>query len=180
MRATIWGILAGALLLASAAWAAPAGQGQRPCDRYCQVQRFIDRNVGIPVDRPVTLNQLRKFAKVVSETTTKEGTHGLSDTIHIFTYAGLEVRVEVTAENSVLIQTIGMTGGKYPLSHDIKLGKIGPNELESVFGAPTEIRQASGQAKRWVYQNLQGTAAVAFDRTDDAIVAVHWDFSPGD
>ena len=180
MRAELLAVLTGVFVLAPTASAAPIAD-PRPCDRHCEVQRFLDRNVGIPLDRPVTLGELRKFAKVVSETTTKEGAHGLSDTIHIFRYTGLEVRVEVTAENAVLVQTITMNGGPYRLAFNIKLGKIeGPHDIDFVLGAPTEIRRAAGKPARWVYQNLEGSAAVAFDRTDDTILAVHWDFSPAD
>src|SRR5260221_10222586 len=71
-----------------------------PCAKDCEVQKFLDQNIGIALDRPVTLAALRKFAPVVSETTTKAGAGSLSDTVYEFRYAGLLVRAEVTAENS--------------------------------------------------------------------------------
>jgi len=153
----------------------------RPCSRTCEIQRFLDQNVGIRLDKPVTLADLRKFAKVVSENTTKVGTHGLSDTMYIFRYAGLEVRAEVTAENAVLIQNIDLTGGSYRMAFNIKLGAIeGPHDIDFVLGPPTETRRPAGKPVRLVYQNLEGTAMVVFERTDNAIVGVHWDYSPGD
>jgi hypothetical protein len=180
MREILYLMSACALVLPPGASAAPI-QDPRPCDRPCEVQRFLDQNVGIPLDRPVTLAQLRKFAKVLSENTTKVGAHGLSDIVHVFRYTGLEVRAEVTAENTVLVQTIDLTGGAYRMAFNVKLGPIeGPHDIDFVLGPPTETQRPAGKPMKWIYQNLEGTATVAFDRTDNAIVAVHWDFSPGD
>jgi hypothetical protein len=44
-------------------------QDPHPCAPACEIQRFLDQNIGIHFDRPVTLLELRKFAKVQSETT---------------------------------------------------------------------------------------------------------------
>jgi len=156
-------------------------QDPHPCAKDCEVQRFLDQNIGIALDRPVTLNELRKFAHVDSENTTKVGATGLSDTIHEFRYPGLVVRVEVTAENNVLVQTIDLTGGSYRMPFNIKLGKIeGPFDIDHVLGPPVETRRPAGKPMQWVYHNLEGTETLIFDRTADTILAVHWDFSAGD
>jgi hypothetical protein len=153
-----------------------------PCSRACEIQRFLDQNVGIRLDRPVTLAQLRAFAPVVSETTSKYGASGLADTIHEFKYkGGLTVKVQLTAENTVLVEQIDLTGGPYKMPFNISLGKIeGPRDIDAVFGPPSETRQDPGKPTKWIYHNLEGTASVTFDRQDNAIVGVHWDFRPGD
>jgi hypothetical protein len=180
MRFALIPAAAAALLWTSYSSAAPIGD-PRPCNRHCEIQRFLDQNVGIRLDKPVTLADLRKFAKVVSENTTKVGTHGLSDTIYVFRYPGLEVWAEVTAENSVLIRNIDLTGGSYRMAFNIKLGPIEDGrDIDTVLGPPTETRRPAGKPVRWVYQNLEGTAMVVFERMDNAIVGVHWDYSPGD
>lgn len=169
-----------ASLAASYSFAAPY-QDPNPCAKDCEVQRFIDQNIGVAMNRPVTLAELRKFARVESETTTKAGATGLSDTVHEFHYAGLVVRVEVTAENTVLVQTIDLTGGAYRMPFNIKLGKIeGGHDIDYVLGPPAQTRRPAGKPKQWIYHNLEGTEIVTFDRTDDTLLAVHWDFTPGD
>jgi hypothetical protein len=152
-----------------------------PCAKDCEVQKFLDQNIGIALDRPVTLAGLRKFAPVVSETTTKAGAAGLSDTVYEFRYAGLLVRAELTAEGTVLVQTIDLTGGAYHMPFNIKLGKIdGAHDIDYVLGPPAETRRPAGKPMRWIYRNLEGTEALTFERTDDALLAVHWNFTPGD
>jgi len=180
MRTGYWLTLAIASLIVSQAGAAPYAD-PHPCAKDCEVQKFLDQNIGIALDRPVTLAELRKFAPVLSETTTKVGATGLSDTVHEFRYADLLVRAEVTAENSVLVQTIDLTGGAYRMPFNIKLGKIdSTHDIDYVLGPPAETRRPAGKPMQWIYRNLEGTAIVTFERTDDTLLAVRWDFTPGD
>jgi len=159
---------------------AAAIEDPHPCARQCEIQKFLDQNVGIHLDRPVTLVELRKFAKVVSETTSKFGASALADTIHEIKYAGLTVKVQVTAENTVLVESIDLTGGPYRMPFNIRLGKIeGPRDIDFVLGQPTQTRQDPGKPTNWIYHNLEGTAQVTFDRQDNAIIAVHWDYTAG-
>ena len=177
-----------AVVAASVACAVATGvaaapyQDTHPCKAQCEVQKFIDQNVGIAIDRPVTLAELRKFARVLSENTTKAGAAGLSDTIHEFRYTGLVVRVEVTAENTVLVQTIELTGGAFRLPFNIKLGKIDArHDIDTVLGAPAETRRAAAnKPMHWIYHNPEGTQILTFVRTDDTLLAVQWDFTGGD
>ena len=180
MRTGIWMASATAFLMTPCAIADPYVD-PHPCAKDCEVQKFIDQNIGVAVNRPVTLAELRKFAHVEAETTTKVGATGLSDTIHEFRYAGLVVRVEVTAENTVLVQMIDLTGGVYRMPFNVKLGKIdGAHDIDYVLGPPAETRRPAGKPMRWIYHNLEGTEVLTFERTDDTLLAVHWDFTPGD
>lgn len=167
-------------LFARGAAAAPIAD-PHPCAQQCEIQRFLDQNIGIHLDRPMTLVELRKFAHVLSETTSKYGASALADTIHEFKYAGLVVRVQLTAENTVLVETIDLTGGPYRMPFGIKLGRIdGPHDIDFVLGQPAQTKQDAGKPTKWIYHNLEGTAQVTFERHDNAIVAVHWDYSAGD
>jgi len=167
-------------LFARGAAAAPIAD-PHPCAQQCEIQRFLDQNIGIHLDRPMTLVELRKFAHVLSETTSKYGASALADTIHEFKYAGLVVRVQLTAENTVLVETIDLTGGPYRMPFGIKLGRIdGPHDIDFVLGQPAQTKQDAGKPMKWIYHNLEGTAQVTFERQDNAIVAVHWDYSAGD
>ena len=168
-------------LLARAAAPQPI-QDPSPCSKQCEIQKFLDQNVGIHLDRPVTLAELRKFAPVLSEMTSKYGASGLSDTMHEFKYkGGLTVRVQVTAENTVLVEQIDLTGGPYRMPFNIKLGKIeGPHDIDFVLGQPAQTKQEPGKPTTWVYHNLEGTASVAFDRQNGALLGVHWDYTAGD
>jgi hypothetical protein len=155
-------------------------QDPHPCAPACEIQRFLDQNIGIHFDRPVTLVELRKFAKVQSETTSKYGASGLADTIHEIKYAGLTVKVQVTAENTVLVESIDLTSGPYRMPFNIRLGKVsGPHDIDFVLGPPAQTRVDAGKPTKWIYHNLEGTAQVTFDRQDNAIVAVHWDYTAG-
>lgn len=156
-----------------------AGFAAEPCDARCKVQGFIERNVGIALDRPLTLDTLRKFAPVTRETTAKvvefEGAN-----LHRLEYAGLTVTVVERADKSVMLETIDLTGGAYRMAYGIKLGKIEGHDVDFYLGPPAETRHDGGKPAQWVYTNIEQTEVVTFDRTDTAILAVHWDFTPGD
>ena len=180
MRTSFWLAAIVVALVTPIAQAAPY-QDPNPCAKECEVEKFLNQNIGIPLDRPVTLAELRHLAHVDSETTSKAGVTGLSDTMHIFRYPGLEVRAELTAENTVLVQKIDLTAGPYRMPFNIKLGKIDTaHDIDYVLGQPSQTRHDAGQPTKWIYRNLEGTAILTFDRSDNEILAVHWDFTPAD
>ena len=176
-------LLTGGSLVAAAG--AQPNADPHPCATACEVQKFIDRNVGVKLDRPVTIDELRKFAPLLSEDTIKAANpqgDARGDTIHALHYAGLTIRAEETPEGNVLVQEIDLTGGAYRMAFNIKLGKIGgSHDIDFVLGPPAETHpDASGTGIDWVYRNLEGTQSATFVRSDDAILSVHWDFSGGD
>ncbi len=150
------------------------------CDAACKVQMLLDKNVGIAVDRAVTLDELRRFAPVVRETTSKIDAVTPGNSAHRFEYAGLVVAVEVTAENNVIVQAIDLTGGKFQLPYGLKVGKIDRAHDPGVVLGPPAEKQAVAKGEMWIYRNLEQTMAVAFERSGAAIVAVHWDFAAAD
>lgn len=150
-----------------------------PCDQHCKVQQFIDQNVGIPFDVPLTLEIMRKFAPLVRET--KEPVPEYDGVMkYQFEYTGLVVTVIVRPDNSMLVWTIALTGGNYPMAHGIKLGKITGPDIDTILGPPMETRRDDGKPLQWIYTNLEQTEVVTIDLTDKEILAVHWDFTPGD
>ena len=180
-----WLVLSGSVLLSSSNLAAQPYVDAHPCAASCEVQRFLDQNVGVKMNRPVTLDELRKFAPLISDDAVKVANpqgDERGDTIHALHFEGLTLRAEVTPEGNVLVQEIDLTGGAYRMAFNIKLGKIaGPHDIDFVLGAPAETHpDASGKGTDWIYRNLEGTASVTFVRTDNAISSVHWDFSGGD
>lgn len=149
------------------------------CDQRCKVQQLIDQNVGIPFDRPLTLEIMRKFAPLLKET--KEPVPEYVGVMKCqFEYTGLVVTVIVRPDNSMLVWTIALTGGNYRMAHGIKLGKITGPDINTILGPPMETRRDDGKPLQWVYTNLEQTEVVNIDRTETEILAVHWDFTPGD
>jgi hypothetical protein len=180
-----WLILSAGVVASLPSVAAQPYVDPHPCAASCEVQRFLDQNVGVKMNRPLTLDELRKFAPLTSDDTVKVANplgDVRGDTIHALHFEGLTLRAEVTPEGNVLVQEIDLTGGAYRMAFNIKLGKIaGPHDIDFVLGAPAETHpDASGRGTDWVYRNLEGTASVTFVRTDTAILSVHWDFSGGD
>ena len=173
MRALLF--LLGCMVVST--WSAAAAA--EPCDARCKVQQLIDQNVGIPFDRPLTLEIMRKFAPVKKETSEDipeyEGVK-----LYRFEYNGLFATVIVRPDNSMLVQTIYLTGGNYRMAHGIKLGKIAGADIDTILGPPMETRRDAGKPLQWIYTNLEQTEVVTFDRTEKEILAVHWDFTPGD
>jgi hypothetical protein len=86
----------------------------------------------------------------------------------------------VRPDDSILVQTIALTGGNYRMAHGIKLGKIEGRDIDTILGPPMETRRDAGKPVQWIYTNLEQTEVVTFDRRDKEILAVHWDFTPGD
>jgi hypothetical protein len=176
------GDMRGALLLAFVTMTAagPAAAASLvACDTRCKVQIVIDRNVGIPVDRPLSLEILRKFAPVLRESS-KQVPDWEGHTIHVIEYTGLVVTAISQPDDSVLLQSIDFSGGNYYMALGIKLGKIEGPDLDVRLGPPAETHRYPGKPLQWVYTNLEQTEVLTFDRTEDAILAVHWDFTPGD
>ncbi|MBI1211168.1 MAG: hypothetical protein GC190_06870 [Alphaproteobacteria bacterium] len=150
------------------------------CNAQCKIQTFIDQNIGVPIDRPMTLEFLRKFAPVLRETRTREGALTAGDTVHIFRYDGLTVTAEETNDHQLVLQRIDLSGGSYRMAYGIKLGRIERRDIDFYLGPPAETRHDPGKPLQWLYTNLEQTEVVTFDRADDAVLAVHWDFTPGD
>jgi hypothetical protein len=173
MRTVVWAVLMIVVL-------SPLSFTAEPCDAKCKVQTVIDKNVGIPLDRPLTLEILRKFAPVVRETATKVANDWQNHTVHVFEYAGLVVSVLVRPDNSIWVQTIDLKGGNYRMAYGIKLGKIAGPDIDAVLGPPAETRRDAGRPVQWIYTNFEQTEVLTFHRTDDTLVGVHWDFTPGD
>jgi hypothetical protein len=157
---------------APSAAAEPPAHDPDPCEAACEIGRFIDRNIGL-TQIPVTIDQLRRFAKLQSETEKPAEGGGA---VHELVYPGLVLRAYVPPAGAVLVEHIAVTGEAYKLPFGLRLG-ADPSVLQKLLGPPSETHPQPPDKTQWLYRNREGTASVLFAIAGDTrIEGVEWHF----
>ncbi|MBI3758871.1 MAG: hypothetical protein HY269_03855 [Deltaproteobacteria bacterium] len=167
-------------LIAASLLAAPAlAANAKACDASCKVETLLTHNVGIALDKKVSIADIKKLGKVKGDNLEKRASAyypGKFDIVHHVMFDGLTVNATVTPDHNVLVERIKLTGGTFSLPFGLKLGPIkGLHDIDFVLGQPTETHR-TGNAMDWVYSNLEQTESVTFHRTDKAILSVIWEY----
>ena len=123
---------------AVSAAAEPAARDPNPCEAICEIGQFIDLNIGL-TQTPLTLDQLRHFAKLQSETSKPAEGGGA---VHELVYPGLVLRAYVPAAGVVLVERIAVSGQAYKLPFGLRLG-ADPKAVEKLLGPPARNAPAA-------------------------------------
>lgn len=144
-----------------------------PCDPACELDRFLNLNIGV-TERPMTLAQLRRLGKLESETETPaEG--GI--TVRELEFPGLEIRVYAPKFGAAIVEGITVSGSGFKMPFGLQLDSS-PADIQALLGPPTETTPLPPDRVRWLYRTHGGTSIVAFDiEKDSAIKSVEWDFT---
>jgi hypothetical protein len=167
--------------LVTAASGAPlSGQGGDPC-QFDAVCRMLTQNIGIK--EPVTIAQLRRFAKLDGDTRSAvKNLHvaGQTDTVHELHYAGLVIRAYAPSTGPALMLEIIVTSAKYPLPLKLAFGKSTFEDVQHALGSAKDIQHLPDGSSKWRYENVEQTASITFDFEPEPsmkIKRVQWKFS---
>jgi len=162
--------LLGATAISAAAEA--AAHDPNPCEAVCEIGRFIDLNLGL-TQAPRTIDQLRHFAKLQSETEKPAEGGGA---VHELLYPGLMLRAYVPSAGVVLVERIVVSGAAYKLPFGLRLG-ADPKVVEKLLGPPAETHPQPPDKTQWIYRHSERTASVRFAIAgDNRIEGVEWRF----
>src|SRR4051794_26941552 len=93
------------------------------CNTHCKVDALFAKNVGIALDKPVTLDAIRKLGKVKADNLQQRPNPnypGKNDTVHHLAFeGGLFVHAAVTPERAVIVERIQLTNPKIRLPFNL-------------------------------------------------------------
>jgi hypothetical protein len=154
------------------------------CDRHCKIDALFAKNVGIVLDKPVTLAAIRKLGKVKADNLQQRPNPNYpakNDTVHHLAIdGGLFVHAAVTPEHAVIVERIQLTNPKIRLPFNLAIGAT-PAVITKTLGTPDQTRTgAIKNGEELVYLNTEQTETLTFAVQDGTLKAVIWDFTPGD